>query len=67
MENKLFPPPPEIIKDLFESCVEKSNFMPILFEWYKYTGLVCNYFACIMPESPAINKIWVYPDFPMRL
>jgi hypothetical protein len=29
----------------------------MLFEWYKFVGALCNFFACIRPDSPAVRAI----------
>lgn len=51
------PPSPEITDEEWRACRAAGDFRPILFEWYKYVGLLCNLFACIRPESPALKKL----------
>lgn len=51
------PPPPEFTEAEFEECRKIGDFCPILFEWYKYAGLLSNFYASIKQESPAIKDI----------
>ncbi|MFC1606378.1 DUF5677 domain-containing protein [Candidatus Latescibacterota bacterium] len=51
------PLPPEITDDQLAHCQETDDFCPILFEWYKYVGLLCNYYASISSDSPAVRKL----------
>ncbi len=57
MKNELPPTPQNITEELFENCISSNDFMPILFEWYKYAAIVCNYIASIDIKSPVIKKI----------
>ncbi len=49
--------PPEITEDRLAYCQETGDFRPILFEWYKYVGLLCNFYASIRFDSPALRKL----------
>lgn len=51
------PLPPEITDKDIQRCREKSDFSPIFFEWYKYVGLLANFYASIQLDSPAIRDI----------
>ena len=51
------PVPPEITEDQLTHCQETGDFCPILFEWYKYVGLLCNFYASIRSDSPAVRKL----------
>lgn len=51
------PLPPEISKDQLTKCREKGDYCPILFEWYKYVGLLCNFYASIHRDSPCVRKL----------
>jgi hypothetical protein len=51
------PLPPEISPEQLARCRETGDFCPVLFEWYKYVGILCNFFASIRPDSPAIKKL----------
>lgn len=51
------PLPPEITEDQLAHCQETGDFCPILFEWYKYVGLLCNFYASIRSDSPAVRKL----------
>jgi len=58
MENSIdFPNPPQISSQELELCRQSGDYCPILFEWYKYVGLVANFFASIRLDSPAIRPI----------
>lgn len=48
------PSAPEITPEDLESCRASGVFSPVLFEWYKFTGMLCNFFACIRADSPAV-------------
>jgi len=51
------PLPPEITEAELEKCRKTGEFCPVLFEWYKYVGLLSNFYASIQRESPAIKDI----------
>jgi hypothetical protein len=42
---------------VWEECRTSKDFMPILFEWYKYISGICITLAGISKDSPAIRKI----------
>jgi hypothetical protein len=52
-EQMRIPDPPIFSDDLFKRCQESGDFMPMLFEWYKFVGHLCIFFALIKSESPA--------------
>lgn len=51
------PLPPEISKDQLTKCRKTGDYCPILFEWYKYVSLLCNFYASIHPDSPCVRKL----------
>jgi hypothetical protein len=53
--NSLLPKPPTFSDELVEQCTNSGDFRPILFEWYKFVGILCNTVACISPDSPALQ------------
>jgi hypothetical protein len=60
MEQKdpeLFPEAPRITAEMLAECRKNDNYCPVLFEWYKFTGLVCNFFASIQRQSAALRPI----------
>ena len=57
MSDHLFPPMPTFSDELLEKCKRNQDGMPLIFEWYKYTALVCIRVASISPDSPAFRKI----------
>ncbi len=50
----LFSEPPHISPELTESCRDSGDWVPILFEWYKYTGLCSCNLAAIRHCSPSV-------------
>jgi hypothetical protein len=48
---------PTFSNELWARCRKDKDFMPILFEWYKYIGGICNRIASISLSSLAIRKI----------
>lgn len=48
---------PVIPESQLKQCRETGDFRPVLFEWYKYVGTVCNYYASIRQDSPALREI----------
>jgi len=51
------PDPPEFSEEQIKACKESRDFRPMLFEWYRFAALLCNYFARIHPYSPMLRKI----------
>ena len=45
--SEYYPHYPAFRPDLVTQCKERGDFMPLLFEWYKYVGLVSNLLAGI--------------------
>ncbi|MCX6000419.1 MAG: DUF5677 domain-containing protein [Chloroflexi bacterium] len=43
--------------EVWDKCRKDNDFMPILFEWYKYIGVVCNTLASISGKSLAIREV----------
>ena len=56
-ETTQLPGPPEFSDEEMEKCRESGDFMPVLFEWYKYVSHICIFFAQLQRESPAARKI----------
>lgn len=48
---------PTITQEQLEQCRTSGDYCPILFEWYKFTGELCNFFARLRPDSPAFIQI----------
>ena len=57
-EQMQIPDPPMFSDDQIKRCRESGDFMPMLFEWYKFVSHLCIIFALIKSESPAAR------DFP---
>lgn len=57
MENLEIPIPPHIDEAQLQSCRESDDFCPVLFEWYKFVGLLCNFFARIRMDSGDLHAI----------
>lgn len=51
------PDPPKISDEQMEKCRESGDYMPVLFEWYKFAAHLCIFFAMIESESPAVRDI----------
>jgi len=51
------PRPPEITEDQLIRCREMGDFRPVMFEWYKYVGILCNFYASLRADSPAVRKM----------
>ena len=51
-----FPPPPQIPQELEAQCRASGNWIPILFQWYKYTGGVVMTLASF-EKDPALFRI----------
>jgi len=55
--DRLLPKQPAFPAELVEECRRTKDFRPILFEWYKYVGSLCNMVACLDFESPAFRPL----------
>jgi hypothetical protein len=55
-DQEEFPQPPRISAEELEQCRASGDFCPVLFEWYKYTGLVANFLTRIALESAAVRR-----------
>ncbi len=56
-EKSGFPELPSFSCALIKKCTQTKDFRPILFEWYKFVGLFCNFVARISPKSTIVKKI----------
>lgn len=56
MQGQL-PDPPQFSDEEMRNCRESGDFMPVLFEWYKFVGHLCIFFAQLKRESPAAREI----------
>ena len=52
----VFPPPPKITQDLKAQCRTSEDWMPILFQWYQYTGVVVMTLASF-EKDPVLFRI----------
>lgn len=57
IESQLPPDPPEFEEELLSQCNQTGNWIPVLFEWYKYTGRSAIFIASIEPKSPAVKQL----------
>ena len=55
-EQMQIPDPPKFSDDQIRKCRKSGDFMPMLFEWYKFVGHLCIFFALIKQESPAVRE-----------
>lgn len=56
-EQAQLPEPPQFSDAQMQKCRETGDYMPVLFEWYKFVGHICIFFAQIHRESPAVKEI----------
>ncbi|MBA7689365.1 hypothetical protein ES703_97871 [subsurface metagenome] len=56
LEQEL-PQKPSFPTEVWDKCRKDKDFMPILFEWYKHIGVMCNILASVSRSSPAIRKM----------
>ena len=56
-DNFEIPLPPRITEEQLAQCRDAGDYCPVLFEWYKYVGVLCNFSASIRGDSPAIREI----------
>ena len=56
-ESKDVPDPPKFTEADWRKCRESRDYRPMLFEWYKFVGLLCSFFSRIRPDSPAVRSI----------
>jgi Family of unknown function (DUF5677) len=55
--DQLVPKPPAFPAEVVEECRQTKDFRPILFEWYKYVGKLCNMMARLDASSPALRPL----------
>jgi len=48
---------PTFPAEVWDKCRKDNDFMPILFEWYKYIARICNILASVSRHSPAIRRM----------
>ncbi len=51
------PQPPKITDDQLKAAHDSCDYCPILFEWYKFSGELCNFFSRLRPDSDALKNI----------
>jgi hypothetical protein len=56
-EGQLFPDSPAFEESDFDRAKATGDGMPLLFEWYKWTGLVANQIASLDPASPGYRTL----------
>lgn len=56
-EGQLFPEWPIFAETDFDRAKTTGDAMPLLFEWYKWTGLVANQIASLDPSSPGYRQL----------
>lgn len=55
--DDFLPTPPEFSDEEYARCKETGSVMPMVFEWYKWTGLAVNQVASLDPRSPGCRKL----------
>jgi len=56
-EGQLFPDRPVFAEADFDRAKTTCDARPILFEWYKWTGIVANQIASLDPASPGYRRL----------
>jgi hypothetical protein len=56
-DQSAIPQPPKITEDQLKQCQDNSDFCPILFEWYKFVGLLAISFAQLERRSLGVREI----------
>lgn len=56
-DDQLIPEWPDFTPEEHEEARSSGDVMPLLFEWYKWSGLVANQVASIDPTSPAYRQL----------
>lgn len=51
------PSPPRFTDEQIAHCKRTGDYMPMVFEWYKFTGMIAFILGHIMPESPAFRPV----------
>ena len=53
----MLPDPPSFTEEQIASCRASGDFRPLLFEWYKFVGVLSNFLARIRGDSPGVRQI----------
>ena len=53
----MFPDPPSFTQTQLDEFTKSNDFRPMLFEWYKYVGRICNIIASISEASEDYKSI----------
>lgn len=56
-EHHEIPAPPTFTDEEIRRCRESGDFCPMFFEWYKFVGALCNFYASIRQDSPVVRSI----------
>ncbi len=56
-ENIEIPEPPKITAEQLAACRQDKDFRPILFEWYKFVALLCNFYSSIRADSLGVRSL----------
>ena len=55
--NLELPSPPRFTDEQIAHCKRTGDYMPMVFEWYKFVGMIAILLGHIMPESPAFRSV----------
>jgi hypothetical protein len=55
--DDFLPEPPIFDAALIEQCRQERYSMPLVFEWYKYVGILATYAASLLPDAPGARDI----------
>lgn len=56
-EENIIPEAPEITPEQLEQSRKSGDFSPVLFEWYKFVGRLCIFYASFRADSPAVRPM----------
>ena len=51
------PNPPKFTAEEWKRSRDYGDYSPLLFEWYKFVGLLWNFLASIRPDSPVVRPM----------
>src|SRR6185503_18390759 len=55
--DDFLPEPPTFDAALIEECRKNRYSMPMVFEWYKYVGMLASYASSLLPDAPGARDV----------
>lgn len=56
-DTQLIPDAPQFSEEVLKRCEETRDYMPVVFEWYKFVSQLAIIIAHIKPDSPAFQEV----------